>query len=176
MAQFLKRFCLFVFLSLFFAVYWFSNELLAVFSHYRSYLSVTFFIVTVLGLFYLVFTNFEFFSFILHVFQNTDLAETSAEEKSRYAKGNNNREVVVPDVHGSSSTNPPKCKRSVSGYMKRNVAASQNWQCGMCKQLLQASFEVDHIRALCHGGSNDMSNLIALCRNCHGEKTFRERS
>ena len=26
-----------------------------------------------------------------------------------------------------------------------------------------------------NGGNNDETNLVALCRNCHGEKTFQER-
>ena len=65
--------------------------------------------------------------------------------------------------------------RSVSGYRKRYVAASQSWKCaGRCGQLLPASFEVDHIVRLDRGGDNSVTNLVALCRNCHGHKTFVE--
>jgi hypothetical protein len=65
--------------------------------------------------------------------------------------------------------------RSVSGYRKRYVAASQSWMCaGRCGQLLPASFEVDHIVRLDRGGDNNVTNLVALCRNCHGHKTFVE--
>lgn len=65
-------------------------------------------------------------------------------------------------------------KRSVSEAKKRYVAASQNWQCANCQQLLNHTFEVDHKTRLEFGGSNDVSNLSALCRNCHGIKTARE--
>lgn len=68
-----------------------------------------------------------------------------------------------------------KTERKVNGYTKRTVAAQQNWKCGICTILLPACFEVDHIKALFQGGTNDLSNLMALCRNCHGDKTFRER-
>ena len=59
--------------------------------------------------------------------------------------------------------------------MKRWVAAQQDWKCGHCKNKLPASFEIDHIKALCNGGTNNRDNLVALCRNCHGEKTLKER-
>jgi 5-methylcytosine-specific restriction protein A len=59
--------------------------------------------------------------------------------------------------------------------MKKWVAAKQEWRCGECKLLLEAAYEVDHIVPLAAGGSNEESNLRALCRRCHGLKTFRER-
>lgn len=65
-------------------------------------------------------------------------------------------------------------KRSVSETKKKYVAASQNWLCGKCNIQLPAWFEVDHITRLDQGGSNHISNLVALCRNCHGEKTALE--
>ena len=65
-------------------------------------------------------------------------------------------------------------KRSVSETKKKFVAARQNWKCGKCNQQLKASFEVDHIIRLEHGGSNDIDNLVALCRECHGDKTTVE--
>jgi 5-methylcytosine-specific restriction endonuclease McrA len=65
-------------------------------------------------------------------------------------------------------------KRSVSETKKKFVAARQNWKCGNCSNQLKASFEVDHIVRLEHGGSNHIDNLTALCRECHGEKTTIE--
>jgi hypothetical protein len=64
--------------------------------------------------------------------------------------------------------------RSVSGTKKKYVAASQDWKCGTCRSKLDAWFEVDHKQRLADGGSNHIDNLIALCRNCHGKKTFLE--
>jgi hypothetical protein len=73
---------------------------------------------------------------------------------------------------GSSST---KEKRNVTGLMKKKVAADQKWACGHCSQTLDESYEVDHKLALFQGGTNELDNLIALCRNCHGKKTMKER-
>jgi len=66
-------------------------------------------------------------------------------------------------------------KRSVGETKKKYVASSQNWKCGSCHQQLNAWFEVDHKMRLEHGGGNNVENLIALCRECHGKKTAMER-
>jgi hypothetical protein len=66
-------------------------------------------------------------------------------------------------------------KRSVSETKKKFVAANQNWLCGDCKRQLPAWFEVDHVIALHNGGSNEVGNLVALCRDCHGKKTAMDR-
>lgn len=65
-------------------------------------------------------------------------------------------------------------KRSVSETKKKFVAARQNWKCEKCKKQLPAWFEVDHKIRLEYGGSNHIDNLVALCRDCHGEKTAIE--
>ena len=66
-------------------------------------------------------------------------------------------------------------KRAVSNLMKKKVAADQSWKCGACQETLDESYEVDHKLALYKGGTNDITNLVALCRNCHGKKTMAER-
>lgn len=65
-------------------------------------------------------------------------------------------------------------KRSVSETKKKFVASQQQWKCGSCHIQLPAWFEVDHKVKLEHGGSNHISNLVALCRDCHGKKTTME--
>lgn len=65
-------------------------------------------------------------------------------------------------------------KRSVSETKKKFVASQQNWKCGHCNQQLTAWFEVDHSIRLDQGGTNEVSNLVALCRECHGKKTTIE--
>jgi 5-methylcytosine-specific restriction endonuclease McrA len=67
-----------------------------------------------------------------------------------------------------------KTKRSVSETKKKFVASRQDWKCGKCGEKLPAWFEVDHKIRLEYGGSNHIDNLVALCRNCHGEKTAME--
>ena len=65
-------------------------------------------------------------------------------------------------------------KRSVSETKKKYVASMQDWKCGQCNKKLTHTFEVDHKIRLEHGGGNDVTNLVALCRECHGEKTAME--
>lgn len=66
-------------------------------------------------------------------------------------------------------------KRSVSQAKKKFIASEQSWRCGHCNQQLDYTYEVDHIVDLQYGGSNEASNLVALCRNCHGKKTMSSK-
>ena len=77
-------------------------------------------------------------------------------------------------VIGSDGGAVKATKRSVSETKKKYVAAQQSWKCGHCNKQLPAWFEVDHKIRLEHGGSNHIDNLVALCRDCHGEKTAME--
>ena len=91
------------------------------------------------------------------------------------SKGNFYKDVNHPIVSiQQGAINSTKYKRSVSETKKKFVAARQNWKCNNCHQQLKASFEVDHIVRLENGGSNHVDNLVALCRECHGEKTTIE--
>ena len=65
-------------------------------------------------------------------------------------------------------------KRSVSETKKKYVASNQSWKCGNCQAQLDHTFEIDHKVRIEYGGGNDVQNLIALCRNCHGKKTASE--
>ena len=65
-------------------------------------------------------------------------------------------------------------KRSVSETKKKYVASMQDWKCGQCNKKLSHTFEIDHKIRLEYGGDNDVTNLVALCRECHGEKTAME--
>ena len=65
-------------------------------------------------------------------------------------------------------------KRCVSETKKKFIAANQNWKCNHCNNQLEAWYEIDHKIRLEHGGSNQVNNLVALCRNCHGKKTAME--
>lgn len=78
-------------------------------------------------------------------------------------------------ISNTPHVKPQTEKRNVSGLMKKKIAASQQWKCGSCSSLLDETYEVDHRLALYKGGSNDPSNLVALCPNCHRKKTVDER-
>jgi len=66
-------------------------------------------------------------------------------------------------------------RRNRNTPTERNIiAASQKWLCAECGTLLSAHFHVDHKRALCNAGNNLLSNLQAICPNCHAIKTYRD--
>jgi hypothetical protein len=85
--------------------------------------------------------------------------------------------VYQPQIVGgprSLPNRPKQVKRAVSETKKKYVASMQDWKCGQCHKKLTHTFEVDHKIRLEHGGGNDVTNLVALCRECHGEKTAME--
>jgi len=88
----------------------------------------------------------------------------SGRVNNNYGNGNNTQEI-----NSKKAT-----KRSVSETKKKYVASLQNWKCGHCQNQLNAWFEVDHKMRLENGGGNEVDNLIALCRDCHGKKTAME--
>ena len=99
--------------------------------------------------------------------------------QNQYTGGGYNNPVLPMNREESAqnrlmNSGKKSTKRSVSETKKKFVAASQNWKCENCKKQLPAWFEVDHKIRLEHGGSNHIDNLVALCRDCHGEKTAIE--
>jgi|TARA_B110000285_G_scaffold229213_1_gene293566 hypothetical protein len=81
---------------------------------------------------------------------------------------------ITPQQKRMMNSGKQSTKRSVSETKKKYVASQQGWTCGKCKRQLPAWFEVDHKTRLEYGGSNHVDNLVALCRDCHGEKTAME--
>lgn len=73
-------------------------------------------------------------------------------------------------------------KRKVSEALKKLVAGRQRFTCATIpnyscpmkgKPFDEAGYDIDHIVELRNGGSNDPSNLQALCPTCHRVKTSR---
>jgi len=96
----------------------------------------------------------------------------SGRVNNNYGNGNgngNSNSNNTYEIVGKKAT-----KRSVSETKKKYVASLQNWRCGHCQNQLNAWFEVDHKIRLENGGGNEVDNLIALCRDCHGKKTAME--
>ena len=62
----------------------------------------------------------------------------------------------------------------INSYKKKQIAYNQQYKCNKCNKLLPPSYEIDHIIKRSEGGTNDLENLQALCRNCHGDKTWTE--
>jgi hypothetical protein len=88
--------------------------------------------------------------------------------------GYNYNPVLMSQQMRNLAGGPRPVKRSVSETKKKYVASMQDWKCGQCNKKLSHTFEVDHKIRLEHGGGNDVTNLVALCRECHGEKTAME--
>ncbi|KKI17489.1 HNH endonuclease signature motif containing protein [Sphingomonas sp. Ag1] len=66
--------------------------------------------------------------------------------------------------------------RGRAGVRQREQVKSEEPLCRKCLERgeEQPTEEVDHIRPLSEGGSNDRSNLQGLCGPCHKAKTRRE--
>jgi hypothetical protein len=64
--------------------------------------------------------------------------------------------------------------RNLRENKKREVAASQRWCCKHCNDILQATYQIDHIIPHCLSHNDDYENLQALCSNCHSLKTMKE--
>ena len=49
--------------------------------------------------------------------------------------------------------------------IRQKAFAEQGRRCGTCGKA--GALEVHHVKELAHGGTNDLSNLQVLCRDCH---------
>lgn len=97
------------------------------------------------------------------------------DEGPRFARGGMGQDAMGGGAMGGGAMRGgQKVNRSVSGMKKKYVASQQDWKCGECRKQLDYTYEVDHKIRLEHGGGNDVQNLIALCRECHGKKTVLE--
>jgi|TARA_B110000858_G_C17803701_1_gene476707 hypothetical protein len=65
-------------------------------------------------------------------------------------------------------------RKNLTNTVKKTVAASQEWKCKHCSNILDECYEIDHIICVKDGGTNDVSNLQALCPNCHRKKTGKD--
>ena len=110
------------------------------------------------------------------IFDFTSKADSSLMGALNGFKNNNSQmsPVLAAQQQRMSLSGQKGTKRSVSETKKKYVASNQEWKCGHCNNKLTHTFEVDHKIRLEHGGGNDPSNLVALCRECHGQKTASE--
>jgi 5-methylcytosine-specific restriction endonuclease McrA len=65
-------------------------------------------------------------------------------------------------------------RKKISKDMRQQVVDKQENSCGECKIALTPYFQIDHIIALQFGGTDDGSNLMALCCECHAKKSIAE--
>ena len=67
-----------------------------------------------------------------------------------------------------------KGRKKINKDTRQKIADKQENACGECKVALSPYFELDHIIGLQFGGTDEKSNLMALCRECHGKKSIAE--
>lgn len=67
-------------------------------------------------------------------------------------------------------------RRRFSAYDKKIVAARQKWRCNICGELLDETYEVDHVLALHLGGADELWNAQAICTADHAKKTVAEEA
>lgn len=87
---------------------------------------------------------------------------------NNYSKSNN-------ELNFKTTEKKNPTKRTLSESKKKIVASNQGWKCFSCQNILDATYEIDHIIPLYKDGTNDLDNLQALCRNCHGKKTLLDK-
>lgn len=78
---------------------------------------------------------------------------------------------------GIGTKKPQKPKREpVTKSQKNEVLAIQKNKCAKCnKQLDMRATHFDHIKEVYKGGKSVISNLQALCANCHSIKTNKDK-
>ena len=71
----------------------------------------------------------------------------------------------------------PNRLRNKAWHDLANTILDANPYCINCQKngLTELATEVDHIIPLFKGGSNDLDNLQGLCRDCHLDKTRKEK-
>jgi hypothetical protein len=68
----------------------------------------------------------------------------------------------------------PEVRKKYTSAVRNKIASAQSWKCDECMETLDYAFEIDHKDPLHKDGTNNIENLHALCRNCHGRKTIDE--
>ena len=75
--------------------------------------------------------------------------------------------VNIPSMEEMLLGKKPTRRTTVSKSIKDEVLARQKYKCYKCKRTLPARKHFHHKKAVSKGGKNTLSNLIALCPNCH---------
>lgn len=71
-------------------------------------------------------------------------------------------------------TQVPMKRRKINKALKQQIVNEQNNACGECKLALTPYYQLDHMIGLQFGGTDDRSNLMALCCECHAKKSIGE--
>ncbi len=68
---------------------------------------------------------------------------------------------------------------AISSEIKRKIRQAARNRCGYCltpQEIISMPFEIEHIRPIADGGSDDEENLWLACRNCNGFKHAKTKA
>ena len=65
-------------------------------------------------------------------------------------------------------------RKQIKKETRTEVVIEQENKCGECKEELSLYFQIDHVVGIQFGGTNEKSNLMALCCECHTKKSIAE--
>ena len=100
-------------------------------------------------------------------------SERMQQQLKFYARHELNRELAVLIAAREHNKKQDKRKK-ISKGVRQKIAENQQNKCGECEQILTPFFHLDHIVGLQFGGTDEESNLMALCYECHTKKTMCE--
>ncbi len=69
---------------------------------------------------------------------------------------------------------PPRHRIAPTLKLFKRLGDRQEWKCNQCHNLFESTAQIDHIKPLKLGGSNELENLQILCVSCHAKKTQDE--
>lgn len=119
---------------------------------------------------YLVIVILNVFYLLVSTTHKTPETETPVEVDKTKAFANKMKAVMSKFA---PTTTTDRHARHVTSLQKKIVAANQQWKCAHCGNMLDETYEVDHIVPLCESGDNSIQNLQALDPICHRKKTLR---
>ena len=65
-------------------------------------------------------------------------------------------------------------RKKIGKGIRLQIAENQHNMCGECETILSPYFQLDHVVGLQFGGTDEESNLMALCYECHVRKSICE--
>lgn len=82
---------------------------------------------------------------------------------------------ITRDIYGNPLSKKNK-REPVYKSQKNEVLARQRNKCATCRKLLDMRYtHIDHVKEVYKGGTSSISNLQALCANCHNIKTHEDK-
>ena len=84
------------------------------------------------------------------------------------------KEDPITKVAAITSPPVPTKRRKINKDLRQQIADKQENACGSCKLTLTPYFQIDHTVGLQFGGTDEESNLMALCCECHAMKSIAE--